>query len=110
MALNGEGVPRYPKTFLEMNQQVEPSEDPFQGVKGSVPLSWQQARWIADRLGISVSEFVRGGMKQMMREKHPALPEDFVKLYHGILGETDAGTEHCDRSGGRIVAESRCQI
>jgi hypothetical protein len=40
---------------------------------------------IAERFGWSVSEFVRSGIEKMMLEKNPALPEDLVSLYHGIL-------------------------
>ena len=29
-------------------------------------------------------------MERMMREKHPALPEELVRLYYGILGEMQA--------------------
>jgi hypothetical protein len=48
-------------------------------------LTWEQARRIAEILGISVSEFVRSGLEKMMRESHPALPQDLVRLYYNIL-------------------------
>ncbi len=47
-------------------------------------------RRIAEIFGISVSEFVRSGIEKMMLEKNPVLPEDLVRLYHGILEEVKA--------------------
>jgi hypothetical protein len=66
---------------------VEPNQDPLQAVQGSfaLTLTWEQASRIAERLGFSVSELVRSGMAKMMQEKHPAVPEDLVRLFHDIL-------------------------
>jgi hypothetical protein len=69
---------------LRESYRVEPNKD------RSIPLSWEQARRIADILGISVSEFVRSGLEKMMRESHPALPQDLVRLYYNILDGIEA--------------------
>ena len=76
----------------EMNSEeplpTETHQDPFDGLEGSFPLylSFEQARRLTGKVGISVSEFVRSGMEKMLRERHPALPQDLVRLYHDILG------------------------
>jgi hypothetical protein len=64
---------------LRETHRNELNEDRF------LVLSWEKARRIAERFGWSVSEFVRSGIEKMMLEKNPALPEDLVSLYHGIL-------------------------
>jgi hypothetical protein len=64
---------------LRETHRNELNEDRF------LVLSWEKARRLAERFGWSVSEFVRSGIEKMMLEKNPALPEDLVSLYHGIL-------------------------